>query len=156
MATVMGLVSGTLTVPGRAQDVRCARRFVGQVLEGRPCRELAVLLTSEIVTNSVLHSRSGDGGKVTIVLIDFGTVVRVEVVDDGSAHLPHVAACGPDLADRGRGLQIVEEVACQWGHYRDDHGLTTWFELSDTPDAGPDDGNAGRSGSSHSGQSWCQ
>lgn len=138
MATVMGLIAGTLTLPGRVQDVRCARRFVCQVMAGRPCQELAVLLTSEIVTNSILHSRSGDGGKVTIVVIDLGTVVRVEVVDDGSDYLPHVAAHRADLADRGRGLQIVEEVALRWGHYQDDHGLTTWFELSDTPDAWQD------------------
>ncbi len=130
----IGLIAGTLALAGKVQNVRC--RFVGQVLDGRPCRELAVLLTSEIVTNAILHSRSGHSGKVTIVVIDLASVVRVEVVDDGSDHLPQIAAGGRDLADRGRGLQIVAEIASRWGYYQDDHGLTTWFEICDTPDAG--------------------
>jgi anti-sigma regulatory factor (Ser/Thr protein kinase) len=155
VATITGLVAGALTLPGRVQEVRYARRFVRDMLAGRPCRELAVLLTSEIVTNSIVHSRSGHGGKVTIVLIDFRTVVRVEVIDDGSDHLPQVAAPGTDLADRGRGLRIVDEVALRWGHYRDDHGLTTWFELSDTPDAPPDRTDPAHCGP-HPGQGRCQ
>lgn len=132
----MGSITGTLTLPGRASDVRGARRFVAALLGDRPCVECAVLLTSEIVTNSILHSRSGDGGKVMIVVIDLGAIVRVEVVDDGGGHIPLVTTSEPDLADRGRGLRIVQELAVSWGHHHDDHGLTTWFEVCDTADAG--------------------
>lgn len=130
---IIGPVAGTLTLPGRVEDVRCARRFVSQLLDGRSCRDCIVLLTSEIVTNSIVHSQSDHGGKVTIVVIDLGSAVRVEVIDDGGDHLPHVAAREGDLADRGRGLLIVQELAVSWGHHRDEFGLTTWFVVSDAP-----------------------
>jgi anti-sigma regulatory factor (Ser/Thr protein kinase) len=128
---VTGSIVGTLTVPGSAEHVRRARDFVRTALAARPYCADAVLLTSEVVTNSVLHSQSGNGGEVTIAVIDLGGFVRVEVIDDGSDHLPEVSSAGTALADSGRGLQIVSARAVSWGHARDDCGLTTWFEVSD-------------------------
>jgi anti-sigma regulatory factor (Ser/Thr protein kinase) len=126
-----GLIVGTLTVPGSAEHVRRARHFVRAALAGRECADDAVLLTSEVVTNSIAHSRSGDDGEITIVIIDLGVFVRVEVIDDGSDHLPQVSSPGDDLADCGRGLQIVAARSSSWGSSRDDCGLTTWFEVTD-------------------------
>jgi anti-sigma regulatory factor (Ser/Thr protein kinase) len=128
---VTGSIVGTLTVPGSAEHARCAREFVRTALGARPCRDDAVLLTSEMVTNSIAHSRSGDGGEITIVVIDLGGFVRVEVIDDGSDHLPEISRPGTGLADGGRGLQIVSAQAASWGHARDGCGLTTWFEVTD-------------------------
>src|SRR6266581_4442048 len=42
-----GLIADTLTLPGRRQDARSARRFIARILNGRPCADSAVLLTSE-------------------------------------------------------------------------------------------------------------
>src|SRR6266705_2478482 len=49
---------------GRADQVRHARRFVKAALaEGCPLADLVVLLSDELVTNAVVHTRSGDGGR---------------------------------------------------------------------------------------------
>ena len=128
-----GPIIGVLTVPGIVKEVRITRNFVGELLEGWPCRDSAVLLTSELVTNSILHSRSGDGGKVTVVVIDLGTSARVEVIDDGSDQTPRTHSGQAHLADDGRGLRIVEAVASSWGATGDDHGTTTWFQLDAEP-----------------------
>ncbi len=62
------VVLGSLTIPGRPEQVSRARAYVA-ALAGAAA-ETAALLTSELVTNAVLHTRSGrDGGTVTVVVI---------------------------------------------------------------------------------------
>src|SRR6266536_6530924 len=52
-------VLASLTIPGRARHVSEARSFVGKVLGAdNAAADVAVLLTSEIVTNAVVHSNS--------------------------------------------------------------------------------------------------
>ena len=51
--------------------------------------DAATILTSEIVTNAVQHTKSGvHGGTVTIVVIGVPHGVLVEIIDDGSAGTP--------------------------------------------------------------------
>jgi hypothetical protein len=52
-------VRESATFAGRAVQVREARVFVGGVLgPSHPCGDVAVLLSSEMVTNSLLHGGS--------------------------------------------------------------------------------------------------
>src|ERR1700735_4712497 len=79
-------VIGSLTIPGRPDQVAAARAFITKVLgEAEPATEVAVLLASETVTNAVLHSNSRrPGGTVAITALDTGGGVRIEVTDGGS------------------------------------------------------------------------
>jgi anti-sigma regulatory factor (Ser/Thr protein kinase) len=72
-------VLGSLTIPGRPEHVREARAFVAKSLgELHPSRDDAILLTSELVTNSVMHSSSRiHGGTITLVLMDAGGGLRI-------------------------------------------------------------------------------
>jgi serine/threonine-protein kinase RsbW len=127
------------TIPGQAEQVVRSREFVRVVLgEDHPAGETAVLLTSEIVTNSVLHSASARaGGTVTIAVVEIpgeagdGTgLVRVEVTDDGAPNLP-VMRTTSEADESGHGLHLVDALAAHWGCRRDDSGTTTtWFELT--------------------------
>jgi hypothetical protein len=65
---------------GRAERARVARAFVDGVLgPGHPCGDAAVLLVSEIFTNSVRHSGSGAAGEtVTVAVRAWDSTVRVE------------------------------------------------------------------------------
>ncbi len=121
----------TLTVPGRPEQVAAARQFVtGALGEGSPHGETAVLLVSELVTNSLRHSASArDGGTITITVITgLEGLVRVEVTDDGATSLPMVGAgCGSD--EGGRGMQLVSVLASAWSCRREGRRTTTWFEL---------------------------
>jgi anti-sigma regulatory factor (Ser/Thr protein kinase) len=120
-----------LTVPGRPEQVATARATVALALgPGHPCADAAVLITSELVTNSVLHSDSRhDGGTVTITVADVGHALRIEVTDDGAAEVPALRlASGDDEA--GRGLELVDALAARWESRRDTAGkTTTWAEL---------------------------
>lgn len=113
------------TLPPRAASIRQARRRVDEVLRTwpDPQREVAELLTTELVTNAVVHART----PFTLQVIEAGLVARVDVTDHGGGH-PHVL--DPDHARLGgRGLWIVNELASRWGVRNEGDATTVWFEL---------------------------
>jgi anti-sigma regulatory factor (Ser/Thr protein kinase) len=124
-------VLGSLTIPGRPEQVSGARTFVAQTLSSHRVEadcDAATLLTSEIVTNAIQHTKSGvEGGTVTIVVIGVPHGVLVEIIDDGSAGTPIVK--GDLYAAEGHGLFLVQNLAAQWGYQRDPAGTTVWFHL---------------------------
>lgn len=123
-------VLGSLTIPGHPEHVWQARAFVAKILgEQSPVADAAVLLTSEVVTNAVLHSNSCcPGGTVRLCVIEAGDGIRVEVADDGS-DLSAPVVKGDLYASDGHGLYLVQSIANQWGYLRDEAGTTVWFWL---------------------------
>jgi anti-sigma regulatory factor (Ser/Thr protein kinase) len=139
----VAVVLGSLTIPGRPEQVSRARKFVAALAgpEG-PAAETAGLLTSELVTNAVLHTRSGrEAGRVTVVVIDLPDGLLVEVVDDGSPDGgPEVS--GDRYAAGGHGLFLVEQLAARWGFLQDATGTTVWFQVGTGGDPAPADGHS--------------
>jgi anti-sigma regulatory factor (Ser/Thr protein kinase) len=123
-------VRESVTLAGRAERARAARAFVSEVLgPGHPCRDVAVLLTSEIFGNSVRHSGSGAPGETVTVAVKAGNgIVRVEVTDRAGSGTPELRPAGRD-AEGGRGLQLVTGLATRWGWRRRGERTVTWFEL---------------------------
>jgi anti-sigma regulatory factor (Ser/Thr protein kinase) len=117
-------------VPGQ---VGLVRGFVAWVLgESHPDTDVAVLLASELVTNSVLHSGSAvPGGTVTVTVAASECGIRVEVTDRSGTGtpvlLPAVPADGE--AEGNRGMRLVDTLAARWGYRRGGGLTTTWFEL---------------------------
>ena len=68
-------------------------RVRGGVLgPGHPCGDVAVLLVSEIFSNSVRHSGSGAPGEtVTVAVRAWDSAVRVEVTDRSGPGVPELA-----------------------------------------------------------------
>ena len=112
------------STPGSVSDARHAFDGLGAEL-GDPLHMTVVLLVSELVTNSVRHSKVANG--VIELLASIGPeLVRVEVSDDGEGFdLPPIAHHD---AETGRGLELVQELADRWGRPT---GLRTsvWFEI---------------------------
>ncbi|RLV09953.1 hypothetical protein CTZ27_01485 [Streptomyces griseocarneus] len=97
---------------------------------GAPGRaETAELLTSELVTNALVHT---DGGAVVLAeLTGAGERLRVEVRDFAARH-PSLRV-NDDIqqaATSGRGLLLVHSLADGWGVRPHGVGKTVWFELS--------------------------
>ncbi|MER6090884.1 ATP-binding protein [Streptomyces bluensis] len=114
---------------GRA-DLRAvpeARRALREFLRhwGRPGRsEIAELLTSELVTNALIHT---DRDAVLTATVS-PQELRVEVRDFvGRRPQPRV----PDAGDgtHGRGLILVQSLADSWGVRSHGVGKAVWFEL---------------------------
>jgi anti-sigma regulatory factor (Ser/Thr protein kinase) len=118
----------SVTLAGRAERARAARCFVSEVLgPGHPCRDVAVLLVSEVFGNSVRHSGSAGPGETVTVRAGDG-IVRVEVTDRAGPGTPELRPAGRD-AEGGRGLQLVAGLAARWGSRRRGGRMVTWFDL---------------------------
>jgi anti-sigma regulatory factor (Ser/Thr protein kinase) len=118
-------VLGSITLPRRAAEVAAARAFVSKTLGDRPEAATALLLTSEAVTNSVIHT---DGPTVTVVVIETPTGLRLEVSDGGADTVPTIHD-GCDLREDGRGVFLLRRLSARTGFHADERGLTYWFEL---------------------------
>ena len=132
MATMTLL--GAVTLPGFDQSVAHARRFVGGLV-GHDHRRFddARVITSELVTNSVQHSRSGRGGLVVVVVEADEDVIQISVIDDGAQDKePHVR--DDPSAEDGRGLLIVDNLADKWGVEAEDQYTAIWVHL-EIPDS---------------------
>lgn len=102
----------SLRVPEDLDAVVAARDFVvGLVLDwGSDDAEDLAVVTSELVTNAIVHARSAP--TVTIRRVADGQV-RLEVSDDDPS--PPVVRVPYDRHTRGHGLHIVEALSEEWG-----------------------------------------
>lgn len=100
------------------------RNLLGACAASEELTAAAELLTSELVTNLVVHV----GAPGELVVRMQGDNVRIEVTDH-RAGVP-VLPGRPATATGGRGLAIVDAVSDAWGvDRRTDDGKTVWFEL---------------------------
>lgn len=122
-----------LTIAGRAERVSAARVFVAEILGAQhPWGDTAVLLTGELVANSVRHSDSRLAGQtITVTVTAEAGALLVEVTDRSGLGLP-VVRSDDGQAEGGRGLQLVNALAARWGYRRHGRRTTTWFELQAT------------------------
>ena len=117
----------TLSLPPEAVSARRARSWVSDQLPdiGEDTRDTLRLLTSELVTNAVVHARTPLQVSLSLTRTD----VLVEVFDL-DLDLGHVAAGMPDR-DGGRGLTLVEHLASSHGRVQHPGGgKTYWFRLA--------------------------
>jgi anti-sigma regulatory factor (Ser/Thr protein kinase) len=107
-----------------AQARRMVRELCGDAGVNEGVCDMVVLLTSETVTNSVLHGR----GPVHVHAETDSDRIRVEVGD--SSRRPPVPASGGDVREHGRGLRLLAQCALTWGVDVRRRGKTVWFEVA--------------------------
>ncbi|MDK1345597.1 ATP-binding protein [Streptomyces sp. 378] len=86
--------------------------------------DVAELLTSELVTNAIVHT--DHDAVLTVTLLPRG--LRVEV-RDFVARRPRLRVAVPDEGTNGRGLLLVQSLADAWGVRPHGVGKAVWFEL---------------------------
>jgi len=122
-------------LPALPTSAASARRFLRDRLNDWGCPlgagETAALLVSELVTNAIVHAGQAI---VELQLVLTGRRLRVGV-GDTSAQAPQVRVGGPD-DDTGRGLQMLDALAAEWGVESQRAGKLVWFEV----DLDPQDG----------------
>lgn len=117
--------------PARPESVGAARRFVAGLIggcTGPPTLDAAQLLTSELVTNALLHGGLEPDDELVVSVAVSDAAVRVEALDRSRAQPTRRR---PGVTDRsGRGVAIIAELARSWGTTPDEHGKWVWFELA--------------------------
>lgn len=126
-----------IVLAAQPAGVSAARRFVRAMIEelGAVAEALlddAVLLTSELVANAVLHA----GGPIGVdVELEPGPPARIRIeVSDDSPISPTVRDYGSG-ASTGRGLALVARLASRWGvDPVEPNGKAVWAELVEGAD----------------------
>lgn len=118
-------MEATVRLPNDRRSVRLARGFVGQALScwsRERDHSAEELLTSELVTNAIVHA--GCNVEVTVKVAD--ERVCVEVHDDSDRGPARRRATR--LATSGRGMELVEALSDDWGVRRiPNDGKVVWF-----------------------------
>ncbi len=121
-------IESHVSLPAEPASASRARTFVRELLASWRAEELeepATLLTSELVTNAILHARSQV--EVTVRLVDGHLWVGVSDTAAGPPVRKHYGA----EAATGRGLLLLERIADAWGSKSSETGKVVWFELSE-------------------------
>jgi anti-sigma regulatory factor (Ser/Thr protein kinase) len=122
--------SHRINLPADASSCPAARRFVVDVLKEAPeeIRDSAGLLTSEAVTNALLHA----AGPITVEVKQHDDRYRVEVRDASRLGPTEKHYEADDVT--GRGLQLLNKLATTWGWQPTRSGKVVWFDLVVTRD----------------------
>ena len=118
-------------LPATARSVTEARRFVVDALSNWRLERLAdtlALLTSEVVTNAVLHART----PMELVVRRLRDGVAVEVTD-GSRQRPRVRRTTAESTN-GRGIALLEQLASTWDVTLHRAGKTVRFTVTGDSD----------------------
>ncbi|SFD54154.1 SpoIIE family protein phosphatase [Streptomyces aidingensis] len=116
--------------PPRPESVASARRFVDAVLAAGAgtapeTADTARLLVSELVTNAVLHARTG----IEVSVLAHGGGVRIGVGDHRPGRVLLPLEC-PAYSGTGQGLTLVARLASRHGVDTGEDAKTVWFELA--------------------------
>jgi anti-sigma regulatory factor (Ser/Thr protein kinase) len=115
----------TLHLEPVVESTPLARHWLSAHLRDAPAEVAgcAALLTSELVTNAVLHA----GTPICVTLHTLPDRIRVDVADRNTT-FPAIKEYGRDAAT-GRGLTLFNTLASNWGVQPTDGGKIVWFEL---------------------------
>jgi serine/threonine-protein kinase RsbW len=102
----------SVTYPGTPESVPAARRFVRATLAHSPRVHDLELIASELITNSICHTPSGQQrGTFTITIQHLPGRARIEVADLGTLPWRPARPNRDEMVEHGRGLQIVTALA---------------------------------------------
>ena len=127
MAEDKGVNREAWQLPPTARSVPQARQHVATTLHRwnlDALIETTRLLTSELVTNAVLHARTA----MTLTIEADGTGIRVSVTD--GSPIPPSLRRHSLTATTGRGLRLLDQLADSWSVDDSDGGKTVWFTLT--------------------------
>jgi anti-sigma regulatory factor (Ser/Thr protein kinase) len=108
---------------------RLARKALG-ALEGIDrVRDDAILVSSELVSNAVVHGGRAPGGQIELIVQLASDAVLVTVIDGGGSDSTPTMRDADYRRPGGLGLRVVDALALRWGSAQQD-GQRVWAELA--------------------------
>ncbi|WP_240340506.1 ATP-binding protein [Nocardioides sp. SYSU D00038] len=110
-------ITSALRLPFATGSSREARLRLHEFLDGaqvpRPLAQDAVIVLGELVANALDHGRPTPDGRLEVVFALEDRHLRLSVRDGGGDSRPTVQQVDT-LAERGRGLAMVEALSAMW------------------------------------------
>jgi signal transduction histidine kinase len=117
-------IAGGSRAPERARSwIESAASWLPAELEST-----LLLLTCELVNNSIVHGRAGERDVIEVELRRITGGVRAQVSDTGPGFAPEQRDRPLDEPG-GWGLVLVDRLSERWG-VEHDRGTRVWFELA--------------------------
>src|ERR1039457_164547 len=122
--------------PGEERQLGVLRRWLASLLPDCPARDDVTSGATELGSNALVHTASGQGGWFTVEITWHKSAVRVAVADCGAPAGPRVID-NPE-GEHGRGLLVVRELSARTGACGDERGRLVWADVPwDAGDAEP-------------------
>jgi hypothetical protein len=118
--------------PAAAAEARGQVRAIIRAWKVPVDTDVAVLLTSDLVTDAIMH---GDCETVTLVIRCSGGHLRIDVYD--TSRPPAAEVDGPAPTEIGRGLALIAALSAEWGAFWTYAGRSAYFTLPCQPDLFP-------------------
>jgi hypothetical protein len=114
--------------PAAAAQARSQVRAVIRAWKVPVDPDIAVLLTSDLVTSAIMH---GNAETIMLVVRCSRGHLRIDVYDT-SRSLPGVG--GPSGTEKEPGLALVAALSTEWGSFRTPAGEAVYFTIPFLPD----------------------
>jgi anti-sigma regulatory factor (Ser/Thr protein kinase) len=112
---------------GQRRELSALRRWLSSLLPECPSRDDVLSVATELASNAVLHTASGQGGWFAVEVSLHRQAVVVAVADCGGSSEPHVI--DDPAGEHGRGLMLVRNLSARTGYTGDQHGRLVWAQV---------------------------
>jgi len=114
--------------PGHQRELARLRRWLASLLPACPARDDVVSVATELGSNTLAHTASGQsGGWFAVEILWWPQAVLIAVADCGGPGEPHVID-DPDGV-HGRGLLVVRGLSVRTGWIGDHRGRLVWAQV---------------------------
>lgn len=113
--------------PGHERELSNMRRWLSLLLPDCPARDNVLSVATELGSNAIQHTASGQGGSFTVEITWRPSTAQVTVADFGSPAEPHVI--DEPTGECGRGLLLVRGLSVRTGHTGDQRGRLVWAQI---------------------------
>lgn len=113
---------------GEERQLAVMRRWLTSLLPECPARDDVLSVATELASNALLHTASGNGGWFAVEVTWLESAVRVGVADGGGPAEPHVIE--DPGGEHGRGLLLVHGLSLRTGVTGDRNGRLVWADVA--------------------------
>jgi serine/threonine-protein kinase RsbW len=114
--------------PGEARQLSALRRWLTSFLPDCDARDDLVSVATELASNAVRHTRSGQGGHFAVEVSWYAGWIRLAVTDGGAPEGPKLIT--DPAGEHGRGLLLVRELAASTGVHGDRRSRRVWADVA--------------------------
>ena len=113
--------------PGQAARLSAVRRWLTEFLPDCNARDDVISVATELASNAICHTRSGQGGYFAVEVSWYSGRIRLAVTDGGAKEGPRLIT-DPD-GEHGRGLLLVRGLSTTTGVLGDQRSRLVWADV---------------------------